>query len=477
MKNILQRILIKGGVLSPGELKQIVNLAEELGLKTVNFGSRQDILFPYDKGDTQIFDQYPNIQIDRTEDRIHQNIVCSYVSADIFPSTDWLKGSTYLYILEQFRFTPKLKVNICDPKQQLVPLFTGQINFIASKFEDYWHLYLNLPNWKASVEFPVLIYSWDIPNVVKSIEHNHTITKNVDELHLLIHEKLETNSRTKEDDLVIPFHPFPYYEGMNKMGDDEYWLGLYWRNNEYDLAFLSLFCDFCLETKVGKICITPWKSFIVKGIHRKHKIQLEKLLGKRGINVRHSLLELNWHLPLADQEALNLKNFIVRNFDQNDISTYGLNFGIANRSLKNSYFTTIVVEKNIVPTLVKEFQIRPTFNVLYSKHFNPNNGEYLIYAQDVDKMELPGLLMELSKLYYDKLGENELEESSSKDKLLEIDLPKEVFQCKDCLTIYDQDLGDELNTISPGIPFEDLPDDFCCSVCESKKDVFQKVIL
>ncbi len=65
------------------------------------------------------------------------------------------------------------------------------------------------------------------------------------------------------------------------MGDNEYWLGLYWRNNEYDIAFLKEFCDFCLESRVGKICITPWKSFIVKGINRKYKLNLEKLLGKK----------------------------------------------------------------------------------------------------------------------------------------------------------------------------------------------------
>ena len=59
----------------------------------------------------------------------------------------------------------------------------------------------------------------------------------------LINEKIETNNRTYDSKLELPFQPFPYYEGMNKMGVSEYWLGLYWRNNEYDLAFLKEFCD------------------------------------------------------------------------------------------------------------------------------------------------------------------------------------------------------------------------------------------
>src|SRR5690554_5623749 len=46
MNDDLHRILIKGGVTSPGELKEIVLMLEAAGLKQVYFGSRQDLLFP-----------------------------------------------------------------------------------------------------------------------------------------------------------------------------------------------------------------------------------------------------------------------------------------------------------------------------------------------------------------------------------------------------------------------------------------------
>ncbi len=472
MKRKLQRIFIKGGVLSPGELKQIIKMSESLGLKTIKFGSRQDILIPFSESNKKITDLYPNINIETEREHNYQNIVSSYVSADIFPETPWLKGSTYLYILEQFRYNPKLKINITDPKQQLVPLYNGQLNFIASENEDYWHLNLKLPNWESQIDFPVLIYSWDIPKIAQAIEEFHEETTDISLLFDLINEKIETNCRTIEHKLEIPFHPFPYYEGMNKMGANEYWLGLYWRNNEYDINFLKEICDFCIESRVGKICITPWKSFIVKGINKKHKLYLEKLLGKKGINVRHSSLELNWHLPVENTEALDLKKFIVRNFDQNDISTYGLNFAIENRAKNETYFTSTVIEKNEAPSIIKDFKVRPTFNVLYCKNFNPNTQEYLIYAQDVDKMELPGLLMELSKLYFEKLGE----EDEIDDNLdLESKIEKAVYQCTDCLTVYDADYGDTNANIAPGILFSDLPEDYKCAVCEASKENYSLV--
>ncbi|AOW20350.1 rubredoxin [Urechidicola croceus] len=472
----LKRVFVKGGILSPSELKQIINYAESLGLSSLHFGSRQDIIFPDHKPNKEVENQFPELSTSMISDLTYHNIVCSYVSADIFPNTMWLSGVTYLYIVESFKHKPKLKVNITDPKQQLVPLFSGQLNFIASEHEDYWYLHLKLPHWEKPIFYPILIYSWDISNITKLIEEVYTDADDVEELFMLINERAEFNSRTIESKLKVQFKPFPYYEGMNKMGINQYWLGLYWRNNKYDLEFLRTFCDFCLDNRIGKICITPWKSFIVKGIPRSSKLVLEKLLGRAGINVRHSLLELNWHLPVNDDDALALKKFIVLNFDQNDISTYGLTFSITNRGKTNIYFTSIVIEKNTLPNIVKDFQVRPTYNVLYSENFDPNTQNYKVYAQDVDKIELSGLLMELSKLYFDKFG-TEIIDSDDIEENKKIPQKVEAFQCSDCLTLYSDEYGDEKSGIKGNTKFVDLPSEYKCSVCDSPKEVFVKIIL
>jgi rubredoxin len=378
--------------------------------------------------------------------------------------------------MEGFKFNPQLKINVVDPKQQLVPLFSGQLNFIASAHEDYWYLHLRLPHWENPVYYPVLIYSWDIAKIAKVIEEIYSDADDVDELFTLINALLESNSRTYEFKLKPKFKPFPYYEGMNKMGINQYWLGLYWRNNRYYLDFLRDFCDFCLENRIAKISITPWKSFIVKGIPRDSKLMLEKLLGKKGINIRHSLLELNWHLPVHDDEALALKQFLVRNFDQNDISTYGLTFAISNRKDTNIYFTSIVVEKNNEPNIVKEYNVRPTYNVLYCENFDPNTQKYKVYAQDVDKIELSGLLMELSKMYFDQFG-NEITDDEDVEKNKNIPEKRDVFQCSDCLTIYDDFYGDKRADIEPDTSFNNLDSNYKCDVCDAPKELFVKVTM
>lgn len=467
----LKRIFVKGGILSPNELKQIIHHAKSLGLDALHFGSRQDIILPEHSESSTESDKRNKKNFNTVTDSSLQNIVCSYVSADIFPSTNWLNGSTYLYILESFKHQPKIKINITDPEQGLTPLFSGELNFIASPHEDYWYLHLNLAHWQDQAYYPVLIYSWDIAKISQALEETYKDAEDVDELFLLINNIVQANNRTIESELKVPYKPFPYYEGMNKMGIKQYWLGLYWRNNKYYLNFLKEFCDFCLDNRIGKICITPWKSFIVKGIPTESKLLLEKFLGKSGINVRHSLLELNWHLPVADEEAMALKKFIVMNFDQNDISTYGLTFAIVTRADRKIYFTSIVIEKNQVPNLTNQYTVRPTYNVLFSENFDPNSQKYMVYAQDVDQIELPGLLMELSKLYFDQLGET----NDVDLHVEEIETPKkkEVHQCSNCLTVYDSDFGDSLNAIAPGTSFKDLPDDYHCSVCASEKQSFK----
>ncbi len=469
------RLRINGGVVSPGELKYICEAAEGLGLDAISFGSRQDIIFP-EEIDKSKFDTFDKIQFIKPKRDGIENIVSSYVSADILSSTSWLTSDKYLYVIEQFKHKVSLRINVTDPKQRLVPLFTGNVNFIASKYEDYWYLYVRLPGWEKTRMYPALIYSWDMDKVELAIENVlQEEPETIETLFELVSDAVDTNNRTVDKPLEVPFYPFPYYEGMNRIGPDSYWLGLYWRNNRYDLAFLKAMCDLCAENKIGKISITPWKSFIVKGIPSKSKLQWEKLLGKFGINVRHSMLEMNWHVPVNDKAALSLKKYLVTNFDQNDISTYGLTFGITSYESDTYNFTSIVIEKNKQPEVIGDFTIRDTYNLLYAKNFDPNTREYIMHVQDVDKVELPGLLMELSQLYFEQLG-TEREEEKIIEAISE-KFEEEVYQCKDCLTIYNEVYGDMTQNIAPKTPFESLPETYECSLCEAPKSHFEKKVL
>jgi rubredoxin len=48
------------------------------------------------------------------------------------------------------------------------------------------------------------------------------------------------------------------------------------------------------------------------------------------------------------------------------------------------------------------------------------------------------------------------------------------YVCTICDYVYDPEIGDPDNGISPGTSFEDLPDDWLCPVCGVPKSDFEK---
>lgn len=404
----------------------------------------------------------------------HQNVVSSYFTRDIISSTHWLAPHIYHYVLDSFNYIPTHKINLTDPLQGMVPLFTGNINFIASPIDNYWYLYLrytalNPKPWGC----PELIYGFDLAKVAKAIEKINPQESGLSfsKIYQILKKEVQFNTHRIDQPLQYPEMVFPYYEGINLMDGNKYWLGLYWRDNRFAVKFLQTLCLQCLATSIGNIGITPWKSLVVKGITEKDQLAWEKLLGKYGINMRHSSLELNWHIPVADNEALELKNYLVRVLDQRDISTYGLTFSIKTRSHK-ILFTSVVIER-----AATENEQNPTsYNIMYAKDFNPNLFEFIYFAKGVSKEIIPSLLIELSIKYYEQLNSKALPIENQK-KATSVTTDKLVHQCSYCMGIYDDEIGDLTVGIQPGISFDALPEDYHCSVCGADKNNFNIISL
>lgn len=476
-KSDLIRAFVKGGFLSPADLLKIMELSKNLGNKYVLFGSRQDIMFPSNGSDEHALAKAfgaINIEYEVGSDQsVYQNIVSSYAAVNVVETTNWVKEDTYNVVIDAFDYTPRLKINIVDPVQGLVPLFTGELNFIVSKEENYWYLYIRDPRKGHVIEcWPRLIYGHDIPKIAKELEKIffELLPFTAEELHMILKNNyVRINYKPIQEKLKFQETTFPYYEGLNAMLNNQYWLGLYWRNNEYDIDFLTAACKLCQETNISKINIIPWKAFIIKGIKASDRIRWEKLMGKFGINERHSSLELNWHLPVIDREALELKKFLVRELDQQDISTHGLTFTIkTNRDM--FLFTAIVIEKSgTVSHVPGDF-----YNILYAKNFNPNNVVHLTYARNVKREMIPSLLIELSKLYFRQLNPEKEHVREIREEVTANGFITS-YQCSNCLTVYDKQYGDPASNIPAGVPFEDLPDAYKCHVCESSKKYFLPV--
>ncbi|BDD00673.1 rubredoxin [Persicobacter psychrovividus] len=475
-KQGLVRIFTTGGMLAPSALHRLIQKLKYFGLSYFHFGSRQDILFPMPEefSLTEIEEELQDLHLPfEIDTHKKHNVVSTFVTEGYLSSTPWVHADTYQFIFDDITSSPHLKVNLVDPKQQLVPWFSGNLNFLAAESENDWHLFLRNPQDDRLIEFPYLIDGFAIAEVVEILDQDFLQRQQWTDtdplLELIKSHKLFTdrpsNFKNKKEK-----GPIPQYEGFQRMGDGKYWLGLYWRNNAYTLDFMEALCELCANTGVGKIGITPFKSFIVQGIPEKHYTAWFRLLGKFGINPTHSSLELNWHVPVLDQRAQDLKRYLVKVFDQNDININGLTFTIA--TVPVDPFTSIWIQQN--PEKNEQITTPPTYHVYITKGFDPANLSYHLHEASVLKEDLPEILFRLSKQYFDQWEAPATDQPKVKENS---PMGKTIHQCSSCFSVYDPTYGDIISQppVAPGLPFSELPESYACGLCGAPKADFEAI--
>lgn len=473
----LLKINLRGGIISPGTLQYILSAAREAGIREVRFGARQQILM-YVKSETVRGSGIVELKKKLYESKIdyeinadnYPNIITSYCAEEVFPTGQWISEGIYNDIFDGFDYQPKLKVNISDFQQSFTPFFTGNLNFIASNTQNFWYLYVRPKQSNQIFRFPILIYTLEIPKVCKRIEEviwgNNEMNEN--ELYEKVIAQGEIISQVIREDLKLPKFSLPYYEGFNRYGDKT-WLGIYRRNETFSIDFLIEICTLCLDTKIGQICTTPWKSLIIKGIENKHRNLWDKLLGKYTINVRHAANELNWQVEDLAPEGLALKKSIIREFDDEDVRTFGLSFAVQTRS-KSEVFGSVVIKKRAIFG-----GLSSVFDIYHTIDFNPNTRELVLFEKGVNKTHVPEILQRLTKRFYAQNAKDDVSIVKPKETKVSDLQPIKVHQCKTCFTIYDERFGDSVNDIPVGVKFTDLSSNYCCPICESAKSEFVEV--
>ncbi len=470
-KQTLIRLYIKGGILSVSDLRKIATIALRYGIPKLRLGSRQDLILPCPIKEAGNLLRSLSKELPYTITRDNddsKNIMSSYPAATIFPTLGWANEGLFQEIIGLFDYTPQLKINITDASQKLVHPFTGDLNFIASEDENYWHLFVKTPE-NNLFQWPELIYGHDIPKVSRLLEHEWPISRKGDALSFQdVWE--EQFIRSIPSGKHPPFNDsgIPYYEGFHNYGR-RYWLGIADRNNSYDTRFLDALGLLCFKTGKGYISITPWQSFIIKDIKEENLVAWEKLLGLFGINTSHSSLELNWALPDAAPWALQLKKYIVRQFEKTKIRTEGISFGVGKAYEGHTVF--YIQQTPLFSIAGKGFF--NTYSVRHTENFNPVSTSYTTYASGLRKANLPDVLLFLSQQYYESLGTKDTtEQKTNKPEEKE---QQWVYQCSECLTIYDETTGDESQGIQAGTSFSSLPATYCCSLCDAQKNTFIKI--
>lgn len=470
------KVNFTGGIISPGYLLHIMKAIDQAGIDEVRFGLRQQLLINagnkhYDRLVASLTENKIDYEVNANQ---YPNMISSYAAEGIFAPDSWLREGVYKDIFDLFDYTPKLKINISDANQSFTPFFTGHINWIASASGHFWYLFIRFPKMKEWYQWPELMYTNDIPRLSKYMEElilTHHI-RDGSALHKKVNETLTLIAKPAEHPLQLPKFQLPYYEGFNNYGNKS-WLGIYRRDQMFPVKFLKDIANTCLKTKVGQLYTTPWKSIIIKGIEKSDRLLWDYILGKYRINVRHASNELGWQVEDNNDDGLTIKRHIIRLFDKEDVRTFGLCFAV--KTQQNAMlFGSVLIERCY--GIVKNKTVAlDSYDISYTQNFNPNSSQYILFREAVKKEHLDTYLISVCKHYY------EMQADETADAVIDFTPPvdepvtemnERVYQCPHCLTVYDESEGELSAQIAPGTLFADLPEQYCCSLCETLKKDF-----
>ncbi len=466
------KINIKGGILSPSWLQSVLEIAQKAAVESISFGARQQLLMNVHEREMDFFKRkMTTLGIDiEANSETFPNILSSYAFEGVFNTEGWLGEGIYQDILAGFDYKPKFKINICDKDQSHAPFFTGHLNFISSDVPHYWFCFIRLPKTNRIERYEKLIYSLDIAAFSRKIEDN--IRHNPQSFNPQSQNTEGVIMRQIDTDLVIPRFVMPYYEGVNLWGATP-WIGIYRRDEQFPIKFMLELCALCKETKVGNVCVTAWRSLIIKGVLPKDRLAWEKLLSKHNINVRHAALELNWQTEDDSPKGFNLKQFLVKKFNDMDLRTFGLLFAIKTRH-KSEVFGSVIIRREPFFKIgnwgFDLFGTLGTYDIFYAEDFNPHTRKRKTHQLGIPKWRLADELFNLSQKYYAQLTK-EKERQSTKVSVKRTvsdanNTASKQYQCACCWTVYDEN--------REGVKFETLAY-YECPTCGAEKKEFQLV--
>lgn len=486
MKNVLTiKINFQGGIISPGNLYNTLVAATRVGIRYVSFGLRQQLLIAINNETlnplVSVFKKL-GIQYEIDNEK-YPNIVSSYPAEEVFITNTWLSEGVYKDIFDGMDYQPELKINISDSNQSFTPILTGNINWVASlTAQHFWHLFIRFPKTNIIYEWTEMVYTNDIPKISREVEK---LILNNKELFYDNHKAkgeelfgmIETGkyiTRHSEGPAVLPAFNLPYYEGLNRYNNNKYWLGVYRRDELFNIDFLKECCLLCLETKIGQLCSTPWKSIIVKGIEEKDKMKWSRLLEKYRVNMRHAANELNFQVEDNCLAGLQLKNYLVKQLNDEDIRTFGICIGIKTRK-KSEVFSSILVRRKPLLSIlgIGFFHV---YDILCANNFNPNERTGFVFSSDNPKCLLGEQLRRSIIAFYNSHADIQSipeKTSAAPNESVKKTITEYVHQCKHCLTVYETSVGEPQMGIIGGTEFELLPDDFTCPLCEAPKNDFE----
>ena len=277
------RVACPGGIIGTGALRTVAELSGAWGVDRLTIGHRQDLLV------AGIPESYvarfraavAPLEVDRADATGHPNVTSSAAATGIMRGARWLDAGIIQSILAGIRLRPSFAVNVADPHQDLLPLTSGLLNFLAADEVDSWRIAIaadhhprrgaRAPGRHDRVTLPYLVPSEYVAEAVQAAEET-VVDAGAESSHVsedlahAIRARLGTRLVQADGGQRLPPPEYGDYEGVHPMQSGSgYWIGMSAGTRPFRHRFLEQMCMRAAQQGIGAVFTTCWRSLVASG--------------------------------------------------------------------------------------------------------------------------------------------------------------------------------------------------------------------
>ena len=313
----------------------------------------------------------------------------------------WLDAGIMQSILAGIRLRPSFAVNVADPHQDLLPLTSGLLNFLAADEVDSWRVAIaadhhprrgaRAPGRHDRVTLPYLVPSEYVAEAVRAAEET-VVDAGAESSHLsedLAHAiRARPGTRLVRADAGQRLPPPEYgdYEGIHPMQSGSgYWIGMSAGTRPFRHQFLEQMCMRAARQGIGAVFTTCWRSLVLKNVAPEHLPEWRMLLGRHGVGVRHADAALHWQVCDRLPEARELAGTMIARLSRRSIVTSGLSFAVTDDPTRHEVAVAIqplADERSLLSGLRRRYAVR------HREGFDRHNPGWLTFARRLRERDL-----------------------------------------------------------------------------------------
>jgi rubredoxin len=446
--NIIAAIRPLGGALSPRELEEAALAAQDAPYGLLHLGPRQELLIPGVSPDHPRLRSFGPLARDAQGS---PNLISSQLAGGL-SGKDWaVAQDAYREIHQSLPPDLGIAVNLCHPAQAFTPLFSGRLNFIASEDPGYWFLVFRLQRQRHL--FPSLIPS-DLISVAISLVRKRLAADPDCSVLSLSSSLLENLPRLKTAPAFAPADaPAAPAAGFLRQDDGRFSLILDNRQQPWRWQTLQALADTARLQGLGQLYLTPQRQLLIKHLAPDTLAIWRRLCATLRLPLQGGR-DATWLLPPADPDALILS----QRLDSRELS--GLSLAI-NADPECGSMVLIESQRGF-------FGLR-RYRLSHKAGFDPRSPVIIEHASELSFSRLRQALVDLQRQF---VATPARDPQPLAMPLPQAPLPQR-HHCRDCRSEYLAELGSPTLGIAPGTPFNHLPADWCCPLCDAPIGSYQ----